>query len=189
MLPATMKRKQKFKNILKATCARCGNCCIEPVPPVTDKDMARLIKATGLPADRIVRMYSSSEIAWESEREGWIRLSYGKRVIGLRRRNDRCLLLTRDLCCSVYQARPMTCRTFPYEVELDQSGNITELDLNTGIKCGQKQGKGVDSRWLQRTARQEQAEDEAYYRKVERWNRQKERGGKLDFLRFLGLSD
>ncbi len=173
--------------VLRAVCARCGNCCIEPVAPVTDSDVRRLTKASGLPAGRIVRFYSGSEFDYESGRGGWVRLRYGRRVMGLRKPRGRCVFLNPDNRCSVYRARPMTCRTFPFEVMLDAGGEVYSLTLTEGEFCRHRPGKGTDPDYLRRTARREDAEDRAYHRRVASWNSSGPHGTRLDFLRFLGL--
>ncbi len=181
-----MSNLRKIERALRVTCTRCGSCCIEPVPPVTDSDVRRLVEHTELPAAKVVRFYSSAEFDYDADREGWVRFSYGRRIMGLRRPRGRCLFLDRDNHCTTYDARPMTCRTFPYDVELDESGRIAGLDIIRQSWCRRTRGSGPDPERLRLDARRETIEDELFFRRVERWN-QNPAGDKDDFLRFLGL--
>jgi Fe-S-cluster containining protein len=182
-----MKQDRRLRRILKTTCTRCATCCIEPIPPVTDSDVRRLAKGTGKPASSIVRFYSSTEMDYGAGREGWVEFSYGKRVMGLRQPKGQCLFLDDDCHCSVYEHRPVTCRTFPFDVELDEAGRIGDLGLNPAPWCRREQGPGVNPGQLRDDARREAIEDELYFRRVSRWNRSPKRAGKAEFLAFLGL--
>lgn len=179
--------------MLRYTCGRCANCCVEPVAPVTDADVRRLMKSTGLTADGIVRMWSSDEMDWDEEYEGRVLLSYGWRIMGLRKpRNGRCVFLTADNRCREYESRPMTCRTFPFEVELNAEGRFEEVGLHDEIGCRRRDGASMAPGHLLSLARQEQSEDDAYFDRVREWNSRMRRpvganGGKPGFLQFLGL--
>ena len=157
--------------------------------PVTDADVRRLMRATGLPAGKIVRMYRPADFSYGDDSEGWVFLVGGRRAMGLRKPNGRCLFLGPDGRCRVYSARPMTCRTFPYDVRLDQQGRISRLKLNRAVRCRCRPGEGVEPERLRRDAAREDAEDEAYFRRVDRWNRRRPRRTAREFFDFLRLRD
>ncbi len=110
---STLPKYQKVK------CARCGDCCRIPVVPVTHKDVARLIKHTGLSISALVRFCPSSEMAYDEDSGLWIKFKSVRRAMILRKRGERCIFQTPERACSAYEARPQTCRTFPYSVDFD----------------------------------------------------------------------
>jgi Fe-S-cluster containining protein len=152
---------------------------------VTHKDLARLARAAGLPAARIVRFCSFSEMDYNPESGLWITLKSGKRAMVLRKKADKCLFQTQNNACAVYGARPQTCRTFPYNVYLEDGE--TEICLNAAVKCNAEKCKKIDLETLISDTRKENREDAAYHRLVKKWNQSPRKGGAGDFLRFLGF--
>lgn len=90
---------------LKYDCLKCpGYCCSYPVIEVKDRDAARIAKHFGLPLAKAEKKYFKSV-------EGY------KRV--MRRKADKhfgkiCQFFDTDARrCTIYLARPSTCREFP----------------------------------------------------------------------------
>jgi len=173
----------------KVKCARCGDCCRVPIVPVTHRDVARLVTQTGLPAGKIVRFCSISEMEYDSESGLWISFKSGRRAMVLRRRSGRCAFQTPDRACSVYTARPQTCRTFPYSIDFADARRtvIDDIRLNKILKCNALKCKEIDLDFLIDNVRRESREDMAYHRLVKQWNDSNEKGGTIDFLRFIGF--
>jgi len=91
--------KRIAEEVEEATdCRACANCCRVATARVNERDIERLSKATGVKPDRLVREYTT-----ETEDEGRI----------LRRSADGCVFLSGN-DCTVYDARPDTCRDFPH---------------------------------------------------------------------------
>jgi Fe-S-cluster containining protein len=145
------------------------------------------MKATGLPAEDIARLYSAENLDYDGD-NSWIHLAYGKRVLGLKQRGANCRFLNEHGLCTVYDARPMTCRTYPYMVYCDDAGRVEKLELNPDVDCCGRTGPTWPKRQLLRDARQEDAEDARYWKQLRRWERNGRRGGKRGLLRFLGLT-
>ena len=80
----------------------------------------------------------------------------------------------------------MTCRTYPYQVEHD-NGRFVNITINRSVWCRYSSGTDVSSRKLRQDGKREDSEDEAYYRKLRRWNVSGSSGGKAKFLAFMGL--
>jgi Fe-S-cluster containining protein len=168
-------------------CGRCGVCCTEPIVPVTDSDVLRLCTALKKPAEQIVRFWSMKEMEYDPEAELWIKFPQGKRAMGLRKRYARCMFLTEDKCCSVYLHRPMTCRTFPYAIDLDENDVPETVKLNKIVSCSCKRKKRSDLREIIDNVRTELNQDDLYFDKVIDWNKKKSPGGTKEFLKYLGL--
>lgn len=94
---------------LRFQCTQCGNCCTGPPGAVwcTDEEIARLARLRGMEAKAFRRQYAHRiDGRWSlKEREhegGW-----------------DCVFLDRQsvpgkAVCSVYDARPAQCRTWPF---------------------------------------------------------------------------
>jgi Fe-S-cluster containining protein len=173
----------------KVACSRCGNCCSIPVVPVTRKDLARLVKATGKPAKDIVRFCSISEMEYDADAGLWISFASGKRAMVLRKRGEACLFQTKDRTCSAYAGRPQTCRTFPYSVEFedDKDRAVSKIKLNKILDCNAVKCSEIDIDTLIDNVRKENREDREYYRLIKQWNQTENKGKTADFLKFIGF--
>jgi uncharacterized protein len=172
----------------KIRCSRCGDCCRIPVVPVTHKDVARLIKHTGLSTSALVRFCPSSEMAYDEDSGLWIKFKSVRRAMVLRKRGERCIFQTPERACSAYEARPQTCRTFPYCMDFEGK-KVTEITLNEVMKCNAvKCSKGcIDIDTVVMNIKKENREDDEYHKLVKRWNLSHSTGTAKDFLEFIGF--
>lgn len=167
-------------------CSGCGTCCTLPIVPVTDSDLRRLVKATGKPAASLVKFYTPAEMEFDRDAEVWIKFNYGKRAMGLRRKNEKCMFLDDNNRCSVYPSRPMTCRTFPYVIEYDDDGKV-EVSLNDIVTCKCKKVADSDLNSVIGDTVTEDQEDGDYFDKIDEWNLQQKTGGTAEFLTWCKL--
>lgn len=181
--------KNRLK-ILSVQCSLCGTCCREPVPVVTHKDISRLIRATGLSPGRFTSLYASVDF---DDDNYWIRMSYGRRLLGLRKTGGKCIFLSEDNRCTVYDSRPMSCRIYPYQVYLDEQNELEDIQLQesvrTQVNCRFRRDGHNSLGKIRRLSRQDNTESESYQRKVLRWNRHFKDGRKAEFLSFLGFKN
>jgi Fe-S-cluster containining protein len=120
----------------------------------------------------------------------WIKFGRVRRAMVLRKTGaGKCKFQARGRACSVYAARPQTCRTFPYSVDFGPAGAVSEIRLNKVLDCNAEKRREIDVDALAADARKENREDKEYYRLVKRWNGSEgESGGcTADFLRFIGF--
>jgi Fe-S-cluster containining protein len=94
---------------LRFKCTGCGRCCTGSTGSVyvSSADIERLARFLRLPAGRFVRRYT--------------RVNKGRRVLVDAPGSGDCVFL-RDKACSVYEARPTQCRTFPWWLTNLQDG-------------------------------------------------------------------
>lgn len=90
----------------RTNCLSCGNCCKSAPPIITKKDIKRISKYLKISEKQVERTYVLRDINGE--------LSF-----------DRipCHFLGEDNYCSIYEARPQACRSYPHTDE----GNFTSL--------------------------------------------------------------
>jgi uncharacterized protein len=79
-------------------CTACANCCRVATVKIADRDVEKLAKRLGVSASRFLMEYTR-----EDAEEGRV----------LNRNQGGCVFLEGNLC-SVYDARPHTCLTFPH---------------------------------------------------------------------------
>jgi Fe-S-cluster containining protein len=84
----------------KIDCRACANCCRVAETDVTGRDILRLSKYLGIKPDRFIEQYTTTSAFEQNEPI-------------LRRRETGCIFLEGN-DCSIYDARPDTCRDFPH---------------------------------------------------------------------------
>ena len=83
-------------------CRACASCCKVAETNITYRDAEKLAKYLSMPVKQFINTYTTTS-AFEDEEEETI----------LRRRDTGCIFLEGN-DCSVYDARPATCRDFPH---------------------------------------------------------------------------
>lgn len=184
----------QLKN-LKFRCTGCGNCCKVPVLPLTADDIQRVTAGTGVNPTRFVRFKDRHSIDMDEEPEAFALVRQGKRVAVMRQGRNGCHFLGADNRCSIYEHRPLGCRVFPFDADYGKDKKLRKLTILNVTDCpyeldGQNSARDI-------VARQEQYNDDndAYYARVEDWNRlqrsRKRRGqpaqSTRSFLEFLGV--
>ena len=109
-----MENQRWYSEGLRFGCRQCGKCCGGGAPGyvwTSDDEIAALAKAMGI---------SKSEFELH-----FVRLIHGRRKSLIERKNFDCVLLASDgKRCSVYNARPVQCRTWPFwEANVATPGN------------------------------------------------------------------
>lgn len=178
---------QTWQNLLNFRCTCCGNCCREPIVLVTDTDVRRIIDHTKQEATDIVDFYKPSEIEWGKDQPGWFHLKSGRRILGLRRNENGCQYLGKDDLCTIYEHRPITCRRYPFDLEIDKKGDIQLLSISQSVECPYELDGQNSLKEIKALADWEEKEENPYLEKLEIWNKKKKVGGKKTFLKFLGF--
>ena len=90
-----------FKDGLRFNCTRCGHCCTgEPgFVWVNEQDIARNAELRGEPVELVTRLYARHAGSGMSLRE---------------KANGECVFYDRAAGCTIYDARPRQCRTWPF---------------------------------------------------------------------------
>jgi Fe-S-cluster containining protein len=79
-------------------CTACANCCRVATVKIADRDVEKLAKRLGVNPSQFLAEYTREDVE-----EGRV----------LKRNQNGCVFLEGNLC-SVYEARPHTCVTFPH---------------------------------------------------------------------------
>jgi Fe-S-cluster containining protein len=163
---------------LSFRCTGCGNCCRDLHVAVTSGDVARLVAATGRPAMDLVSFLAPDAVDMSGEPDSFVELREGRRLMVLRRENGACHLLDGDRRCSVYDARPLDCAAFPFEVEAGPSDpsadapKLRRLELLQPERCEAAFDAHNDVAAIAATDSRRDAELRVYRSEVADFNRQ-----------------
>jgi Fe-S-cluster containining protein len=173
--------------LLAFRCTHCGHCCTDTVVPVTAVDVLRIVRATGLRADKIVSFYAPGAFTDGGRGQAFARLDVGPRVMALAQTGGRVCKFHLADRCTVYDDRPVVCRTFPFSVERDEGGRVSRLATNGGVDCRYELDGAVDWREIQRACAREARQDRGWIQLVDAWNEGWSGGTRAEFLAFVGL--
>jgi Fe-S-cluster containining protein len=179
---------------LRFRCTGCGNCCKDPLLPLTDTDLSRIVAHTGQTAADVVRWVDRGGIDMDDEPEAFVMLRQGKRVMVLGQKRGACQFLDGDNRCTIYAHRPDGCRVFPFDPTFGRDGTLRRLKIVKVTECPYELDGQNDPNQIRR---QQERYDDAharYFEKVEEWNtvqkRRKRQGlaaqTAAQFLEFLG---
>ncbi|MFX1451845.1 MAG: YkgJ family cysteine cluster protein [Promethearchaeota archaeon] len=180
---------KKNTTIYNFECQRCGKCCSLYCIPCTDKDIHRILDFLKLTPER------ASDFIELVEPEDDILDSYADvpkilvediisenlvLVIKSDAVEQYCYFYDDDKKCTIYPARPLVCRFFPfvYEYEEDSEAallenpeDITFSNYEDSKYCkGLGKGKKIDLEKLKKVTVQTIQEDLEYEKKVKIWN-------------------
>jgi Fe-S-cluster containining protein len=181
-------RKQTWRTLLRFRCTGCGKCCTEPVVPVTERDVARIMKATGQTARKVVHFFTPAEVKSDPSSTIWTKLRQGKRVMGLRRIRGHCQYLRRNRCL-IYPHRPVTCRLFPFNIFFDAKGAVEDLEINDIVNCEYDLDGRVSLERVRALYFEDERRDEVLVERVKLWNHERPNGTASEFLAYLGLDE
>ncbi|WP_394828178.1 YkgJ family cysteine cluster protein [Pendulispora albinea] len=182
---------------LNFRCTGCGNCCKDPLLPLTDDDIRRIAKRTGDTPDVIAQVVDRHAIHMDDEPEAFAMLRQGKRVLVLRHEHGRCRYLGDDNRCTIYTSRPLGCRIYPLDPEFNSKKKLRRLTIVQATECPYEMDGAVDVDSLHELQQRYWAAHEAYNTKIAEWNqvqRRRKRAGRAaqtarEFFSFLGLTD
>jgi Fe-S-cluster containining protein len=136
-MPAPEKETPWYRDGLRFECTRCGNCCSGPPGTVfaTEAEAVALAEHLG--------------IANTSFREKYVRLLVHGGVLLREKPNSECIFFNGAKGCSVYEHRPLQCRSWPFWRSTTLS---PERWLAQAESCpGMNRGPLFDSEFIRRT--------------------------------------
>jgi Fe-S-cluster containining protein len=180
---------------LRFRCTACGECCRKLRVAITDRDLLRLLRATGREPRELVDFLEPAAVDMSGEPESFVELREGRRLMVLAHGRDGCQHLDQQSRCSVYADRPADCRAFPFDVERPPGGRRRLVLLPLDGCDYASDGDNVEDEIVSQDARRWE-ELERYQRRVESWNRAARHrrrlgklvGGSAEYLEFLRLA-
>ncbi len=182
---------------LNFRCTGCGNCCKDPLLPLTDEDIQRIVARTGDKVSDIAQIVDKTAIDMGDEPEAFVNLRQGRRVLVLRHARGRCIYLGDDDRCTIYEDRPLGCRVYPLDPEFNNKKKLRRLTLIKATECPHDMDGHVEVETLYSLQQKYWKAHEVYYAKVAAWNKEqtrRRRAGRAaqtarEFFSFLGFHD
>jgi|SRR5450432_2844034 len=184
--------------LLSFRCTSCANCCKDLRVPLTAADLRRLVDQTGQMPAEIVEWLPTSEVDLTGEPGSLVVLGQASKrsLMALAQHAAACRFLASDASCGVYEARPASCRLYPFDAAYGRRGGLRRLRLLGGTACDYARDGHNDVHALRQADEQRWAEHRAYLTQVSAWNRSqvhRQRFGRRplgspEFLSFLGFS-
>jgi len=99
-----MEKEPFYANGLKFSCRRCSSCCRHDPGFVflSEKDLKNLVTALKMDKEGFLKTYCRWVTDWK-----------GEEVLSLKEKSNKDCILW-DNGCTVYDARPLQCITFPF---------------------------------------------------------------------------
>jgi Fe-S-cluster containining protein len=182
--------KEDWRKYLGFRCTGCGNCCRGTIVLITAGDVRRIMEGTGLPAKAFVRFFTSVDMPKRDSL--WINLGKRRVAMGLQweKKPKRCMFLDDETnMCTIYEHRPVTCRTHPFEVKTNDNWGVTKLGISEVVDCPHDWDGDHTLREIKAAERWNCDQVGEFEDQVKAWNRK--RSGKRtaeEFLRFCGLA-
>ncbi len=182
--------------LLGFRCTGCGNCCKDLRVPLTAADLRRVLEATGSEASEVIEWLLPDAVDMTGEPGSFVWLERGRRALmTLAQRDAACRFLGENARCTVYDARPASCRLYPFTASFGGRGGLSRLRLLSGTECESARDGHTDPHALRVADELRWSEHAQYLKQVEHWNRsQRQRArmghgqhGEREFLRFLGF--
>jgi Fe-S-cluster containining protein len=184
--------------LLTFRCTGCANCCKDLRVPLTTADLRRLVELTRRAAAQIVAWLPTEGVDLTGEPGSLVQLEprAPRALMTLAQEQSTCLFLGSDERCSVYDARPGSCRLYPFDPAFGRRGGLRRLRLLGGTSCEHALDGENDPHALREADEQRWAEHRAYLAQVQSWNRSQRHRlrfghrslGSAEFLRFLGFA-
>jgi len=184
---------------LSFRCTACANCCRDLRVPLTTADLRRLVDHTGLSPAEVVDWLPASEVDLTGEPDSLVSLEHGSErvLMALAQHGGACRFLAVDASCSVYDARPGSCRLYPFDAAYGRRGGVRRLRLLGGTACEAARDGHNDAHALREADQRRWSEHRAYLAQVSAWNRHQRHRvrfghralGSRDFLGFLGFPE
>ena len=99
-----MKKEPFYAKGLKFTCKRCSACCRYEagIVSISEKDLKKLLKSLKMGREEFIKTFCRWVYDWN-----------GKKSLSLKEKSNKDCILW-DNGCTVYESRPLQCRTFPF---------------------------------------------------------------------------
>ena len=168
---------------MRFKCVKCASCCKDKnvIVTLTHLDIIRLADFLNCDGRELLRNYLSFYQANHQLIEKLVfpalETYRGKAILGLRKRNDgTCVFLEGNLC-SIYPARPMICRTFPFTFSIENGLLRYGLTIKAKKDCkGLGKGREVKKHELALIGEKAVRELESFRKIVAVWNKMVKEG-------------
>ncbi len=125
------------RDIVHFKCHHCNHCCTEVVCLPTPWDVVRIVKQTGADPYEFLEFLAPDEIGEVAKSDPtWLNCNGNRFIMALRRDERGCHFLDkRTRYCSIYEARPILCRLYPFKLQETRKGKFKGFTLHSDVGC------------------------------------------------------
>lgn len=174
------------EDFVRFKCHHCNHCCTDVVCLPTPWDVRRIAKMIDKDVFEFIEFLGPDEVEdVEADDPTWLDVDGERYIMALIRDEiTGCNFLdNKTKLCSIYEARPLLCRLYPFKVTETKSGKFKGFVLQEDVGCPKNQDGKVDVKPLYDLYVQDDLNQEDYVELVEVFNaKQYEGKDALDFV-------
>ncbi len=162
------------RRTVRFRCHHCLHCCTDVVALPTPIDVIRLVEATGRPPHEFVEFLGPDDLSDVDDSDPtWLKIGDARYIMALRRDTKKgCVFLDRKRAkCTVYDARPILCRLFPFKLQETRDGAFRGFALHQDVGCPRHQDGVVPTEPLYALYREDCIHQDDYESLVRVFNR------------------
>ncbi len=125
------------KSIVKFSCHHCGHCCTDVVCLPTPWDVVRIVRERAANPYKFLEFIRPDEITEVEENDPtWLEVGGERYLMALKRGKKGCHFLDKKTRhCTVYEARPLLCRLYPFKLQENRAGTFKGFTLHKDVGC------------------------------------------------------
>jgi len=125
------------KSFVKFRCHHCGHCCTDVVCLPTPWDVVRIVRETGANPYDFLEFIRPGEITEvEDDDPTWLDVDGERFLMALKRGKKGCHFLDKKTRhCTIYDARPILCRLYPFKLLEDAEERFEGFSLHDDVGC------------------------------------------------------
>jgi len=174
---------------VKFACHHCNHCCTEVVCLPSPFDVIRIIKHTGRHPLEFLDFLTEEELEdVDDDDPTWLECDDERYMMALKRDEKLgCFFLNKETkLCSIYEARPLLCRLYPFKVVESKKGNFKGFTLHDDVGCPRHQDGQVPIEPLKAYYEEDEEHQDDYHDLVEVFNARDYRNKRPeDFLKLF----
>jgi Fe-S-cluster containining protein len=168
-------------------CHSCAHCCTDVICLPTPWDVIRIVRETGQDPEHFLEFITPADIEGVTKNDpAWLRIGDAKYMMALKRGPKGCHFLNKQTKkCSIYAARPILCRLYPFRLEETRGGVFKGFSLHDDVGCPKNRDGEVQTEPLYELYRDDREHHEDYNALVAAFNRKQYPGKKPED--FIGM--
>jgi len=132
-----------YKDGLQFECARCGHCCRHEPGYVflSENDINQATDYLSVDREDFLKKYCRI-----------VDIGFFRRVSFIEKPNNDCIFWQDGMGCSIYEARPLQCRSYPFWPSIMESGESWQEESKScpGMNRGRTHSEKEIRKWLEK---------------------------------------
>jgi len=138
------------RDTVQFSCHHTGHCCTDVVCLPTPWDVIRIVREEGANPYEFLEFLTADELTGVTKGDPtWLKVGKVKFMMALKRGPKGCFFLNKKTrYCSIYEARPILCRLYPFRLEQFRDGSYKAFSLHNDVGCPKHRDGTVDAKPL-----------------------------------------